>query len=304
MSSDHTASHPRKSFRQFFFRGLGILLPTILTIWILVAVYNFVDQKIASPINEGVRWLVLKTSDYPSVTDAEVDAAAEGLTGEDRAQWVASGRPRAYLEYRARRADLEQRWDSIRIGAWAVMDLTGLVIAILLIYAVGRVLGGFLGRGVTVQGERLLLRVPLFKQVYPYVKQVTDFFVGEKDAKFQFNRVVAVQYPRKGLWSVGLVTGDTMRDIQRAAEDDCMTVFIPSSPTPFTGYVITVPKKDTVDLPITIDDALRFCVSGGVIVPEKQRIASPEQSAIEAKVSNAVAESSADVKPAMSQSRN
>jgi len=233
-----------KGFRQFFLRGLGILLPTVLTIWILVAVYNFVEQKIAAPINQGVRWAIASSTRW-SLTEIE--------------QW----------------------WAGIRVGQWEALNLTGLLIAIMLIYIVGRVLGGFIGRGIIHQGERLLLRVPLFKQIYPYVKQVTDFFVGDSESKFKFSRVIAVQYPRKGIWSVGLVTGDTMRDIESVARDDCITVFIPSSPTPFTGYVITVPKADTTNLPITIDEALRFCVSGGVIVPDKQRILSREQLEIE-----------------------
>jgi len=103
--------------------------------------------------------------------------------------------------------------------------------------------------------------------VYPYVKQVTDFLVGDTTGQIQFNRVVAVQYPRKGLWSVGLVTGDTMGRIEARAERKCITVFMPSSPTPFTGYVITVPVEDTIELAISIDEALRFTVSGGVILP-------------------------------------
>ena len=119
----------------------------------------------------------------------------------------------------------------------------------------------------------MLHRVPVFRAVYPYVKQVTDFLVGSGEPKTHFSDVVAVEYPRKGLWSVGLVTGDTMATIQDQADQSCITVFVPSSPTPFTGYVITVPKDDTIDLPITIDQALRFTVSGGVIIPPSQVIA-------------------------------
>ena len=245
MSSEQQVPSPRRGFRQFFFRGLGILLPTVLTIWILVAVYNFVEQKIAAPINDGVQWLVVR---FTAMTAAQMD------------EW----------------------WSSVKIGDWQVLNLTGLLVAVILIYIVGRVLGGLVGRGIIKQGESLLLRVPLFKQIYPYVKQVTDFFVGDDDdSAMKFSRVVAVQYPRKGIWSIGLVTGDTMRDIETTAAQDCITVFIPSSPTPFTGYVITVPKADTVNLPISIDEALRFCVSGGVIVPERQRILSKEQAEIE-----------------------
>ena len=68
------------------------------------------------------------------------------------------------------------------------------------------------------------------------------------------------------------MTGDTMRTIQDHAGQDCITVFVPSSPTPFTGYVITVPKTDTIDLPVTVEQALRFTVSGGVIIPPTEVI--------------------------------
>lgn len=225
----------RRSFRHFFLRGLGILLPTVLTVWILVAAYNFVDEKIASHINDGVRWLIAQSTDY----------SAE---------------------------QVDEFWRSVKLGDWQVLNVVGLFVALVAIFLIGRLLGGFIGRRLYEQGERLLLRVPLFKQVYPYVKQVTDFFVGEKDERAKFNNVVAVQYPRKGIWSIGLVTGDTMQSIENQADTPCMTIFIPSSPTPFTGYVITVPVSDTVELPITIDEALRFCVSGGVIVPQSQVI--------------------------------
>jgi uncharacterized membrane protein len=296
-----TASkHSNQTFRQFFLRGLGIVLPTILTIWILVAVYQFVDQKIADPINRGTRWLVVRASPWPAATDDDYSFIAAQLVNnqienpEIAAQWrryrtsiaprlgpnpdpevmlnEARQFVRAELPLAARQHRLNVLWNKVRIGDWAVLDLIGLLVAVLLIYAIGRMAGGFIGRRLYSVGESWLRRVPGFKHVYPYVKQVTDFFVGDETERLQFNNVVAVQYPRKGIWSIGLVTGDTLQRVQEAAKQECMTVFIPSSPTPFTGYVITVPVEDVVDLPITIDDALRFCVSGGVIVPENQVI--------------------------------
>ena len=254
-----------------FFRGLGILLPTLLTIWILVAAYRFVEQRIARPINEGVQTLVLRTTPWPAVADEKINqyltteqrqARDDGTLKTDRAVAI------------ARRVKLLGWWEQ-----WPVMDLIGLVIAIILIYIVGLVLGSYIGRRLYHKGEEWLARVPVFKAVYPYVKQVTDFFVGEKSEKLKFSNVVAVEYPRKGLWSLGLVTGDTMRMIEDKAGQECVTVFVPSSPTPFTGYVITVPKADTMDLNITIDDALRFTISGGVIVPTSQMIHHPAPAA-------------------------
>ncbi len=295
------------TFRYFFLRGLGIVLPTILTIWILVAVYQFVEQNIANPINAGIRQLVL-VSGWPAATEddylwiSERLAAGQTEAFEDKArEWgrqreafgerfadLARSDPpefskqlraarvlyvRQNMTWEARSYRLDKLWNGYTIGNWVVLDVTGLLVAIFIIYVIGRLLGGFIGRGMIKQGERLLLRVPIFKQIYPYVKQVTDFFVGDKEDKLAFSNVVAVEYPRKGLWSIGLVTGNTMQFVQDAAGTECLTVFVPSSPTPFTGYVITVPKRETIDMPISIDDALRFAVSGGVIVPPNQQIA-------------------------------
>jgi uncharacterized membrane protein len=118
--------------------------------------------------------------------------------------------------------------------------------------------------------ERVITSVPIFKQVYPYVKQVVDFLFSD-DKPIKFNRVVAVEYPRRGIWAVGLVTGSSMRSIEEESGES-LTIFIPSSPTPFTGYTITVPHDEVHELPISIDEALRFTISGGVLVPPQESI--------------------------------
>ena len=261
----------RSNFRRFFLRGLGILLPTVLTIWILVAVFQFVDQKIAQPINAGVRELIL-LSPWPDVTLEERSEFERSITPEQRAQWRAAGFKQPWIEDQARRAELLRHWNSIAVGRFVISDLIGLLIAVILIYMAGAVLGSMIGRGIYQRIEMWFRRLPVVKTVYPHVKQVTDFLFGDEKNKFKFNRVVAVQYPRKSIWSIGLVTGETMQVIQNTAGQECYTLFIPSSPTPFTGYVITVPVADCVELPITIDDALRFVVTGGVIVPDSQVI--------------------------------
>src|SRR5262249_33807274 len=108
----------------------------------------------------------------------------------------------------------------------------------------------------------------VFKQVYPHVKQVVDMIFGEK--QIAFKRVVLVEYPRKGIWSVGFVTSAGMRDVGEFAGERVLTVFIPSTPTPFTGFTITVKESEAMSAPITVDEALRFVLTGGVLVPTKQ----------------------------------
>ena len=97
------------------------------------------------------------------------------------------------------------------------------------------------------------------------VKQVTDFVLSER--KVDFSGVVAVEYPRKGVWSLGLRTGTPIRQVQDSVSEALITVFIPSSPTPITGYVVQVPEKDVIELGISIDEGFRFTISGGVIKP-------------------------------------
>lgn len=279
---------------RFIIRGMATLLPAVLTLWLLVFAYGFVRDKIAAPINWGVQGVVIEFTDWPIPMDedfADVWQAEDILTATQRDAWEdqssnfteltdrerrekrllwMKGEPEIILD--ARRVQLEKKWNTIAIGNWHVLDLIGLIIAIILFYFAGALMSNVIGRQIKNRGEKIIDRVPLIRRVYPAVKQVTDFFFGDSEEKLKFNRVVAVEYPRKGLYSVGLVTGDTMRDIEDAMGEPCLTVFVPSSPTPFTGYVITVPVKDTIDLGITIEDALKFAVSGGVLVPPKQTI--------------------------------
>lgn len=279
---------------RFIVRGMATLLPAVLTLWLLVFAYGFVRDKIAAPINWGVQGAVIQFTDWPIPTDedfADVWQAEHILTATQREAWEdesanftqlsdrerrekrlvwMKGEPEIVLG--ARRVQLEKKWNTIAVGSWHVLDLIGLIIAIVLFYFAGALMSNVIGRQIKNRGEKLIDRVPLIRRVYPAVKQVTDFFFGDSEQQIKFNRVVAVEYPRKGLYSVGLVTGDTMRTIEDAMGEPCLTVFVPSSPTPFTGYVITVPVKDTIDLGITIEDALKFAVSGGVLVPPSQTI--------------------------------
>ncbi|MHC4264866.1 MAG: DUF502 domain-containing protein [Planctomycetota bacterium] len=109
------------------------------------------------------------------------------------------------------------------------------------------------------------MNTPLLRRVYPYVKQITDFFlteeehrkkfsrvVAEEEHRKKFSRVVAVEYPRKGVWSIGFVTGSGIQKVSDTVEEEFLTVLIPNSPTPVTGYVILVPKEQTIPLDMTV----------------------------------------------------
>jgi uncharacterized membrane protein len=260
--TDPTARTFSSDFKRFFLRGLVVLLPTLLTLWIVVAAYQFVDRAIAEPINQGVRMGMAKLAPYWQPldsqfrpTDAEVDAAlaASGPKAPSREQMIAS----------LRSQNIHTWW-----AEHSYMNIIGLVVAIVGVYIAGRVLGGYIGRGIYRRVERLLVSVPIFKQVYPYVKQIVDFLFSD-EKQMSFNRVVMAEYPRKGIWSVGFLTGGSLRSVPEAA-GEAVTVFIPCAPTPFTGYVISVPRKDIIEVDMTVEEAVRFIVSAGVVVPEHQ----------------------------------
>lgn len=270
------ADGKRKSFgsdfRHFFLRGLAVLLPSVLTLWIVVQAYRFVDGNIAEPINSGIRSVVLQAA--PRIVSEERLPSWFGVRQEQieqlrkqRADQALRALSSAQLASQVRARNLREWWND----HWYTRSI-GLVVAIVLIYLAGRLVGGFIGRRVYTRLERFITRIPVFKQVYPYVKQVVDFLFGEQQIKF--NRVVLVEYPSKGIWTIGLATGASLSAIRSVTDSENISVFIPSSPTPFTGYTITVPKRDAIDLPISIDEAIRFVVSGGVLVPERDQPAS------------------------------
>jgi uncharacterized membrane protein len=264
-------------FKRFFLRGLVVLLPTVLTLWIVVKAYQFIDGAIAEPINGTVRLTLANVAPVWEPLRTKFDPTAPELA----AALASSPKPVTAdaLRIRMRNENIQAWWNA----HW-YMNLIGLVVAIVAVYITGHLLGGFFGRQIYRRIERLITTLPIFKQVYPYVKQIVDFLFSD-DKAIKFNRVVLVEYPRKGIWSVGFQTGSSMRSIAAAA-GEAVTVFIPSSPTPFTGYAITVPRNEVMELPISVEEAVRFIVSGGVLVPEHQFPARCEQSVLSTEVTS------------------
>ena len=229
-----------KDFRRFFVRGLAAVLPAILTVAILVWIFTLIQEYIGRHINHAVQWLVVQFL---------------CLVEHEPLKWVMS---------EADWDKIEATWDGHYLG-WI-----GFLLAFVAIYVIGRFVASFIGRGLWATVEHAIGRIPVVKRIYPGAKQVTDFLLTERKA--EYSHVVAVEYPRKGLFSLGLMTGEGMRTVCEKVGSDMLTVFIPSSPTPVTGYTIMVRRDETIDLPLSIDEALRFTVSGGVLIPPSQQI--------------------------------
>ncbi len=165
-------------------------------------------------------------------------------------------------------ADVEAWYEQYWLG-WL-----GVVAAVIGLCVVAYFVGTFLGVRIVRFFEASMMRMPILRRIYPGAKQVSEFFFSEHQVEFR--RVVALEYPRRGLWSVGFVTGRSLRAITERTEEELLTIFIPSSPTPITGYIIAVPRREVIDLAISVDEAFQFTISGGVIVPPAERLASLE----------------------------
>jgi len=267
-NADGTSRTFGQDFKQFFGRGLAILLPSVLTLWILWQLALFVYSNVGEPINRSVRLVIIEVTPrvvsddkLPSWFRVNADEVAQA---RQRPEFRSTARA---SDERVRRFVRSEKLRDFWNDHW-YLEMTGLVVAIVLIYFSGVLLGGLIGRRLYTRVEKLFGRVPGFKQVYPHVKQVTEMVLG--DRPIAFNRVVLVEYPRKGVYTVGLVTGSSMGSIRNEVGSDVVSIFVPSTPTPFTGFTITVPKDEVVDLPVKVEEAIRFFITGGVLVPDKE----------------------------------
>ena len=288
-------------FRRFFLRGLVVLVPTLVTFAILVWVYRFVNDNVAVHMTEGLVLICSAISDTPP--PGWVDDDKDSLRyGRPLDEWDNRGR-RLTIEHqillnyerlaaRAKLSDvqpgiLQRALEARNSALWHVtfakyrLHFLGFVIAVVLVYFVGFFLASFVGRASWRVMDRLLRRIPVIRAIFPNVKQVTDFLFVERDRSVGFSSVVAVQYPRKGVWSLGLSTGGPLRQIQEQVADDLVTVFVPSSPTPFTGYVVQIPRQDMIELDLSVDEALRFTISAGVIKPDSSLPAISDEGDVE-----------------------
>lgn len=117
--------------------------------------------------------------------------------------------------------------------------------------------------------EELFFKVPMIGKIYGVVKEMSEAFLGH--SKWMFKRVVLVQYPRKGIYSIGFVTSETNGEVQDKTVEKLVNVLIPTTPTPLSGFLILVPEEELINLDMTIEEGLKLVISGG-IVPLPDRI--------------------------------
>jgi len=213
--------------RSWFFTGILVTAPVLLTIYITWAAIQLIDSQVVSLI--------------PILAD----------------------------------------WNRLEVPG------VGLVIGVMLITLIGALAAGFLGRWIIRLGESLLNRMPVVRSIYGASKQILETIISSQSDAFR--EVVLVEYPRKGLWVIGFVTGGTKGEVNRRINIDMVNVFVPTTPNPTSGFLLFCPRKDVVFMEMTVEEAVKLVVSGGIVTPPDRNVtgtldaASPARKAVSKK---------------------
>tara|TARA_B100000131_G_C18097879_1_gene604770 strand:- start:217 stop:834 length:618 start_codon:yes stop_codon:yes gene_type:complete len=195
--------------RSWFFTGILVMTPAILTIYVVWAFITFVDNLVVPIVPENYQ-------------------------------------PSNFLPF--------------------YLPGLGLIIVFIVTTLVGSLATGLLGRSLIKLWENILNRMPVVRSVYNAIKQILEtVMAAQSDA---FRQAVLVEYPRKGIWAIGFVTGSAKGEVKDTLKNDIINVFMPTTPNPTSGFLLFFPQKDLVYLNMSVEEALKLVVSGGMVVPE------------------------------------
>jgi uncharacterized membrane protein len=145
----------------------------------------------------------------------------------------------------------------------------GFLIAIVFLILVGMLTANFMGRFFLKIGERILDRLPVVRSLYGATKQIFEtVFANQSEA---FREVVMVEYPRKGTWVIGFLTGRTKGEVQEKTSSDTVNIFVPTTPNPTSGFLLFVPEKDVTKMNMSVEEGIKLVVSAGIITPESAK---------------------------------
>ena len=145
----------------------------------------------------------------------------------------------------------------------------GVIFALVILLSIGALASNIIGHRLVNWWHALLHRIPVVRSIYSGVKQVSDTLFSEKGNAFR--KALLVQWPHEGMWTIGFLTGTPGGDVARRLPDDCLSVYVPTTPNPTGGYFVMVPRSACVELDMSVDEALTYVISMGVIVPGSQK---------------------------------
>jgi uncharacterized membrane protein len=161
-----------------------------------------------------------------------------------------------------------------------VTDILGTILTLLIILLTGVATRNFIGKKLLYAWELFLTRIPVVSTIYTSVKQVSDTLFSSSGNAFR--KAVLVQYPRQGSWTIAFVTGVPGGDVRNHLHGDYLSIYVPTTPNPTSGFFLMVPRVDTIELAMSVDEALKYIVSMGVVSPdnfEKTHIIDPAKAA-------------------------
>jgi uncharacterized membrane protein len=141
----------------------------------------------------------------------------------------------------------------------------GVIATLLVVFLTGLVTANIIGQRLLRFWEGVLSRIPVVKSVYYSVKQVSDTLFSSSGEAFR--KALLVQYPRQGIWTIAFQTGQPGGDVVNHLPDDCISVYVPTTPNPTSGFFLMLPRKDVIELDMSVDEALKYIISMGVVAP-------------------------------------
>jgi uncharacterized membrane protein len=281
--------HP---IRRAILRGLAVVLPPLLTVVVFLWAWNMIDTYILVPCErfagQVIVWSIkdiksgvpdgavvyrsepgkpVNAFEYKGTRYIPVDRGGKWIP--DYVQATVDANP---LENTPAPATAKAYFDHFVHVRYLRRERTVplfLTVFVLALYLTGKLMAARVGRYGRRIGEGIVDRMPIVRDVYSAAKQITETVFSEHE--MQFLRVVAVEYPRKGIWQIAFVTGEGFKDLYDVAGEPVVSLLVSHSPIPATGFTCTALKRDTIDLNITVDQAMQYIVSCGVVVPPHQR---------------------------------
>lgn len=199
----------RKKIERYFLTGLVVLLPLVITLYLLFIIFKFADGLLGKYITQYLK-----------------DALGYYIPG------------------------------------------IGLILTLLIVLLVGILARSVFLRRIVPAFEAWFSSLPLVRSIYPSSKQIVKFFLSNEN-KAMFKKVVLIEYPRKGLYSLGFVTNEGFDEAERrTGQNDLVTVLVPGAPGPFTGYFVFLPREEVIFLDMSIEDGIKMVVSAGILTPQ------------------------------------
>ena len=153
----------------------------------------------------------------------------------------------------------------------------GVFIAAVILILIGFLTANFLGRAFLVFGERIVARMPVVRSIYNALKQIMETVLAKSGSSFR--DVVLLEYPRKGIWAVAFVTSQAKGQVSNIKDEDMISIFMPTTPNPTSGFLLFVPKSDLTYLDMSVEEGVKLVISAGMIWPDDEKKAATDEDA-------------------------